>query len=196
MARPKVHDDVLRSRLLDRAAAIVFDRGMDALSLRRLASAASTSTTAVYSLFGNKAGLVEELFREATRRFAARLATVEPTDDPLADLARLGIAYRDYALTDPHLYSLMFGQHAAEREPSGKHRDEVPATFAPLLDAVRRGQEAGRLVAGPPERIALSCWGVAHGLVSLELAGNVPPLLDIAAGYEDALRAMVTGWRA
>jgi AcrR family transcriptional regulator len=197
MGRPKVHDEALRTKLLDAAAAIAFDDGMEALSLRRVAAAADTSTTAVYSLFGNKAGLVESLYREAMRRFAARLATVEPSADPATDMLRLGLAYRDYALHDPHLYSIMFAGRA--KRPVSKVPKvpkEAGSTIAPLVDAVRRGQEAGQLTAGPPERIALACWGVAHGLVSLELTGNVPPPLDIAAGYEDALRAVVRGWRA
>lgn len=195
VGRPKIHDEALRLKLIDRAAAIVFDRGSDALSLRRLAAGAGTSTTAVYSLFGNKAGLLGALFREASRRFAARLATVEPTADPAADVVRLGIAYRDYALTDPHLYSIMFAQRADELDLAREFGEEAAATIVPLLDAVRRGQERGQLVDAPAERIALACWAVAHGLVSLELAGTVPPNLDIAAGYEDALRAMVAGWR-
>lgn len=195
MGRPKVHDETLRLRLLDRAAAVAFERGPDALSLRRLAAAAGTSTTAVYSLFGNKAGLVEALYREATRRFAAGLATVEPSGDPTEDMVRLGLAYRAYALAEPHLYGLMFGRPADELDLPEEHGEEAAATIAPLVGAVRRAQEAGLLVPGPPERIALACWATAHGLVSLELAGTVPPNLDIADGYEDALRAMVTGWR-
>lgn len=196
MARPKLHDENLRSRLLDRAAELVFDSGENALSLRRVAAAADTSTTAVYSLFGNKAGLVEALYREAARRFAARLAAARPSEDPAADIVRLGLAYRDYALTDPHLYSIMFGRRDREPEPTEDSEQEAAETMAPLVDAVRRGQRAGQLVGGPPERIALACWALAHGLVSIELTGMAPPPLDVAAGYEDALRAMVTGWRA
>lgn len=195
MPRPKIHDEALRRTLLDRAAAIVVDRGVAALTLRRLAGDAGTSTTAVYSLFGNKAGLVDALFREATLRFAARLARVEPTGDPADDVVRLGLAYRDYALTEPHLYAIMFAQRPDDLDLAGERGDEAAATFAPLLDLVQRGQRAGVLAAGPPERIALACWGVAHGLVSLELAGTVPPVLDISAGYEDALRAMIAGWQ-
>lgn len=190
MARPKIHDDALRGRLLDRAAELVFDAGVDALSLRRLAGGAGTSTTAVYSLFGNKAGLLESLFGEAARRFGARLATVDATDDPVQDIVRLGMAYRDYALSEPHLYTILFARRGSDVEAP----PELAGTMGPLVDAVRRGQAAGRLAAVPTERIALSCWGIAHGLVSLELAGTVPPGLDIAADYEDALWAMVTGW--
>jgi len=39
-------------------------------------------------------GLVEEMFREGFRRFAERIAALERTDDPLADLAALGAAFR------------------------------------------------------------------------------------------------------
>lgn len=193
MGRPKIHDDALRDRLIDRAAALVFDDGVGALSLRRLAAGAGTSTTAVYSLFGNKAGLLESLYLEAARRFALRLAEVDPTGDTVDDIVRLGVAYRDYALREPHLYAIMFDRSAAEFDDDA--RLEAAATIEPLVDAVRRGQESGALRKVAPELVALSCWGVAHGLVSLELAGSLPPGLDVAAGYEDALRAMVDGWR-
>jgi AcrR family transcriptional regulator len=151
-----------------------------------------TSTTAVYSLFGNKAGLLESLYREAVRRFGERLSHVTPSEEPDADIVRLGIAYRDYALREPHLYTIMFARHADDFEDA---RGDAAATIAPLFDAVVRGQSAGILRQVPPERIALACWGIAHGLVSIELTGALPPGLDVAGGYEDAIRAMVDGWR-
>lgn len=186
-----MHDEALRGRLLSDAAALVFDGGMDALSLRRLASGAETSTTAVYSLFGNKAGLLDSLYREAARRFGERLAEVGATDDPVADIVRLGLAYRDYARDEPHLYAVMFAKFDG---PESEVRIEAARTIEPLVDAVRRGQEQGLLKPVPAGRIALSCWGIAHGLVSLELAGSVPPGLDISEDYEAALGAMVRGW--
>jgi len=191
MGRPKLHDDALRARLLEHAAALVLDGGVAALSLRRLAAGAGTSTTAVYSLFGNKAGLLESLYREAARRFGDRLAQVGVTDDPLDDIIRLGIAYRDYARDEPHLYGILF---TTLDEPNPEAGLEAARTIEPLVDAVRRGQAGGWLVDVPAERIALSCWGIAHGLVSLELAGTVPPRLDIAADYGEAVRTVVKGW--
>lgn len=194
MARPKTHDEGLRRTLLDRAAGLVFDAGVAALSLRRLAAAADTSTTAVYSLFGNKAGLLDSLYQEAARRFAARLATVAMSDDPVEDIVALGIAYRDYALGEPHLYTIMFAHRTGEEDAEDAADNEAAKTIEPLVAAVVRGQAAGRLADVPAELIALSCWGVAHGLVSIELTGRVPSGLDVAAGYEQALRAMVIGW--
>jgi len=162
-----------------------------ALNLRRLAADVGTSTTAVYSLFGNKAGLLENLYLEAARRFGDRLARVSDSDDPVRDIVRLGLAYRDYARDEPHLYGILFGKVDQSDTEAGA---EAARTIDPLVDAVRRGQAAGRLLDVPAERIALSCWGIAHGLVSLELSGSVPPGLDVAGGYEDALWAVVDGW--
>lgn len=193
MARPKVHDDALRATLLVRAATLVSIQGPDALSLRRLAGEAGTSTTAIYSLFGGKAGLLEQLYREAVSRFARALREVDLCGDPATDIVRIGVAYRRYALADPHLYEVMFNPNWSQR---GSLAKEQARTFQPLLETVRRSQEAGQLVNGPPERIALACWAIVHGLVVLELSGKVPNGLQVSDHYLDALHATVEGWRA
>ncbi|SHG49412.1 TetR/AcrR family transcriptional regulator [Streptoalloteichus hindustanus] len=194
MPRPKIHDEALRVRLLDRTGELLSTHGPDALSLRRLAADVNTSTTAVYSLFGSKAGLVAAVHREAFRRFGARLAEVRPSDDPARDVVALGHAYRESALADPHLYGMLFGRPVPEFTPDAEAKEESLATFLPLLDGVRRGVERGRFAADRPERMALACWGLVHGLVSLELNGCLPPDTDVDASYDAALRALVAGW--
>jgi AcrR family transcriptional regulator len=59
--RPRTHDDALRDRLLDVAAATVSTGGLTVLSLRSLAAEVGTSTSAVYALFGGRAELVKAL---------------------------------------------------------------------------------------------------------------------------------------
>jgi AcrR family transcriptional regulator len=190
VARPRTHDAALRERLLDRAGELLSAEGPRALSLRRLAADVRTSTTAVYSLFGGKAELLRALHQEAMHRFAARLAHLEPTADPVADLLRIGALYRESALADPHLYAVMFSR--AAREPA----DTRGEAFAVLLDAVRRALAAGQFRGGSAEQIALACWGAVHGLVSLELYGKLPPDLDVADDYQRATRAVLDGWRS
>ncbi|WAU82420.1 WHG domain-containing protein [Streptomyces sp. Qhu-G9] len=196
MARLKTHDEALRLRLLHRAAATVFDRGTAALSLRQLAADVKTSTTAVYSLFGNKAGLLSSLYEEAARLFAARLAAIRPTDDPAGDVIRLGLVYREYAIANPHLYAILFSDRSVQCPSESERPREAIETYRPLVDAVRRGQQAGQFSSeSVPEVIALSVWGTAHGLVSLVLSGNEPPGLAVADCYERALGVLVAGWR-
>src|SRR5690349_24877617 len=109
MARPRVHDDALRSRLLEEASAVVASGGAAALTVRDLAARAGTSPSAVYSLFGGRDELIRAVGDEAFDRFAQRLAAVPRTQDAAADLLGLGLAYRQNALADPHFYRVMFG---------------------------------------------------------------------------------------
>ena len=58
----------LRARLIEQAARILGEEGPSALSARRLATAAGTSTMAVYTHFGSMAGVVDEVATEGFRR--------------------------------------------------------------------------------------------------------------------------------
>lgn len=182
-------------RLLDRAGVLLSKEGAGALSLRRLAADVGTSTTAVYSLFGGKPGLVRELFVEAFHRFGTHLKAVPRTDDPGEDLIQLGLAYRRGALADPHFYPIMFANIVPGFEPDEQVTEEALAALTPLIEAVHAGVEAGIFVEVPSNTVVMSCWGLAHGIVSLELNGYAPDDLDVAESYERALRASLAGWR-
>jgi AcrR family transcriptional regulator len=166
-----VHDDTLRSRLLEVASEVIAAQGEGAVTVRGVAAAAGTSASAVYALFGSREALVGAVSAEGFRRFGQRLAEVPRTADPRADLLALGLAYRDSALAAPHFYRVMFERAvppAGQAEPATEH-----ATFRVLRDAVARalGPQA------PHDRArddALALWGLVHGLVSLELAGLAP----------------------
>lgn len=181
-------------RLLDAAGQLLSSQGPHALSMRRLATEVGTSTTAVYSLYGGKPELLSALHQEAFRRFGERLAEVGSTDEPLADLIRLALAYRANALANPHLYEVMFGRPIPGLEPDECDQAESVNTMEPLLDAVRRLIAAGIFVDRPAEIIALGLWATAHGLVSLELNGAVPDGLDAGASYQAAIEAAARGW--
>jgi AcrR family transcriptional regulator len=197
VARPKLHDDALRIRLLDTAGTLLTSEGPDALSLRRLAAEAGTSTSAVYALFGGKPGILRALFVEAFTRFAVHLDTVRPSDDPLADLLALGHAYRSNALADPHLYAMMFGSPVPGFEPAPSDYAHAEATFAPLLDTVRRAIAAGLLADTDPDLIATALWANVHGLVSLELrAATARASTSPAELFDTAIRANLNGWGA
>jgi AcrR family transcriptional regulator len=192
-----LHDDALRIRLLDTAGALLTSEGPDALSLRRLAAAAGTSTSAVYALFGGKSGILRGLFIEAFTRFAAHLDAVTPSEDPLADLLALGRAYRASALAAPHLYAVMFGSPVPGFEPAQEDYAHAKATFTPLLDTVRRAVSAGLLRDVDPYRIATALWATMHGLVSLELGCAMPKRAGPPSElFEAAIHASLNGWRS
>jgi hypothetical protein len=90
-------------------------------------------------------------------------------------LSALAAAYRRFALDHPHLYRLM--------------------TTRPLpRERLAPGVEAGAaaplmLVMGGDLDRARALWGMAHGLVLLELHGRLPADADIDAAWRVGVRA-------
>jgi AcrR family transcriptional regulator len=162
----------VRRRLIEEAARLLGEEGPSALSTRRLARETGTSTMAVYTHFGGMGPLVRDVAAEGFRRLIARVAEVEPSDDPIDDLRRIAVAYRANALDNRYLYVVMFGSASL-----GGYRIEAGSieagadAFAQLRDAVERAMSAGALRAGDPSAVAGQFWSALHGYVVLELAG-------------------------
>ena len=175
----------VRAELLHAAVQILNEDGPDALQTRKIASAAGTSTMAVYTYFGGMPGLIAAITEEGLRQFDAAM-TMPPTSDPVADLMATGSAYRRYAIERPHMYRLMFGSTSAHGINAPAHdvltlslaeiNDHYPS-FAHVVRGVHRSMLAGRISAGSATddatvvAIAAQFWASIHGFVMLELAG-------------------------
>ena len=154
------------------ARTIVAGEGPAALTTRGVADRAQTSSSAVYTLFGDKPGLIRAMFVEGFRRLARRFAEVDRTDRPLDDLAALGEAFRANARANPHLYDLMFGNPFPDVQPEDSEAREAMASFEVLVDAVRRCLDEGLIPAGTDvDDVAMMLFGLVQGMASLELKG-------------------------
>jgi AcrR family transcriptional regulator len=194
MARPRKRDyDSLRRELIDAGGRLLADEGPSALSTRRVAQATGTSTTAVYSLFGDKAGLVREMFLEGFERLSAAFAAVPRTDDPVADLLALGDAYRANARDNPHLYELMFGRPVPEFQPDAEAAERIQPTFDALVEACARCLASGDFTGGGPYEIAVQLNAMAHGLASLELRGALGDEAEADAHWKRAFASLLKG---
>jgi AcrR family transcriptional regulator len=173
MSEQPADEPDVRTRLVAAAARLLAEGGPDGVSVRRVAAAIGTSTMAVYTHFGGKPELLRAVSVEGFRHLAARLAEVEPTDDPVADIAALGRAYRRSALDDPHLFAAMFGRNVAEVMATEDERIEALATFITLVDTVQRAVDAGRFDPAPADQLALDFWAGIHGLCTIELGAGL-----------------------
>ena len=175
----------VRDELLHAAVDILNEHGPDALQTRKIASAAGTSTMAVYTYFSGMPGLIAAVAEEGLRQFDAAM-TMPATSDPVADLMATGIAYRRYAIERPHMYRLMFGSTSAHGINAPAHDvltltvaeiDDHYPSFAHVVRGVHRCMLAGRIAAGSAAddatvvAIAGQFWASIHGFVMLELAG-------------------------
>lgn len=183
MARPKAHTDDVRERLLTEAGEMVVARGVQALSLRELATRAGTSTSAVYSLFGSKAALLDALLESAFSSFAEDQESVPVTDDVVTDVALLGLRYLEWARTHPTLFRLMFGGAVLGLDPSPEVEATAYRAGVPLRSAVERGRASGRFRDDSVDTMFAALWAQVHGLATLEVLGLLEGVEPLEAAY-------------
>ena len=154
-----------RDTLLEAALRLLRDRGPGALRIRDVASAAGQSTMGVYTHFGSKQALLEQLYLYGFRRLEDRLNSVPSDRRGGQELLGFALAYRAFALDNEALYGLMFERAAPDFVPSDASRLAGLSTFEML---------ANRVADWRPDYIepaadAHLVWAAMHGLVSIEL---------------------------
>jgi AcrR family transcriptional regulator len=168
--RPKLRTSELRDRVLDAAMSTLVDEGVAGFTTRRVAREAATSVPAVYELFGDKAGLVRELFFEGFRHLRRRLDDLGRTADARADLVAVFGALRGFVRDNPVLAQLMFSRPFVDFDPGPAERAAGKAVRELFVGRVRRCVEAG-LLAGDETDVAHALLALAQGLAAQETAG-------------------------
>lgn len=197
--REQVREDV-KAVALDQLA----QGGATAVSVNAIAKQLGVSGPALYRYFAGRDELLAELVIDAYHDFAAALAAA--TDPglgqaPTERFHALAAAWRAFARTEPHRYTLLFAPpvpgYDAHSEPLVTASREVMAvglavaaglwphddspSSAPEgaghvdLDAAARAHEDILAATGAgPEQLqrCLTAWTRLHGFVSLELGGN------------------------
>src|SRR5215467_11960081 len=127
MPRAKQRTEQLREHIVQVAVAMLAVDGVGGLTARKVAEQAQTSPPAVYELFGDKAGLVREVFFEGFRLLGRSLGELPETSDPRADVAAVAGAFRAFTLARPVLAEVMFSRPFADFDPGP---DELAAGAA------------------------------------------------------------------
>jgi AcrR family transcriptional regulator len=195
MGRPRLYNDATQQTLIRAAESLVTEGGTGAISVRRLADAAGTSTRAVYSVFGSKDRLLSALSCEAFRTLVRVLDALPLTDDPATDLVRTGVdGFRQFALAHPNLFHLVFERvEVSRRGPEeGAAAEQAMRRLRQRVDRLARaGLSGGHSV----EFVATTFHALCQGLASMELEGrrwDPRPPQDV---WTDALTALLAGLR-
>ena len=176
--------------LLEAAEQILRDEGPSAITVRKVATCAGVAPMGVYNRFENKQGLLEALFVRGFRELRRTVAAAGGPD-AVARLRDAGVKYREFALSHPEHYRLMF-EHMQEVDPGEPGRAEAFASFEQLVGMVGDARELGPLGEGSDVEVAQQLWSVLHGAVSLELLG-IGFTDDPGLAYERVLDALLAG---
>src|SRR5215208_4593837 len=90
----------------------------------------------VYTHFGSKQGLLEQLYLHGFRRLEERLDGVPSDGEGRQELLAFALAYRAFALANEALYGLMFERATPDFVPSDASRLAGLATFEMLAQRV------------------------------------------------------------
>ena len=193
MPRAKQRTPELRDRVLRVAVALLAREGAAQLTTRKVAERAETSTPAVYELFGDKSGLVREIFFEGFRMLRRDFDEIAETDDPRADLARTMQAFRAFIRKNPVLAELMFLRRFTDFDPGPSEREAGRAVREFIVGRVQRCIDAGALV-GDATDIAHALVALTQGLAANEIAGWLgTSKASVERRWQLALDAMLHG---
>jgi AcrR family transcriptional regulator len=170
--RAKQRTPELRDHVLSVAFGLLAKGGVAAFTTRTVAREAKTSTPAVYELFGDKSGLVQEVFFEGFRRLRRHLDTVGRSDDPRADLVRLVESYRSFIHDNSVLSQVMFSRPFTDFEPGPAELEASSSVRIFILERVRRCIDAG-LFHDDETDIAHVLVSLVQGLAAAENAGRL-----------------------
>jgi len=204
MARPTLRKQIphLQESIKETAWKQIAEFGASALSLRAIARELKITAPAIYNYFPDRDALVTALIIDAFTSFgdwqlAARDAV--PEEDLPGRLSAIGLAYRDWARTFPQRYQLIFGTPIpGYKGPVEKIFPSSARSLSALVSVVEGLRVAGKLNAdGFPNvkseyqdsfdmwrtydadvlslSVAMLIWSRVHGIVSLEIQGNLPP---------------------
>jgi len=188
-----------RRAILVAAVGVLMEKGYARASTLEIATRARVSKRELYAEFGSKRGILEALIDSSSTEMKMPLAVPEIGDRHgfTAALTAYGVSALSI-LTNP--YVLAMYRLAIAEAPANTELGEIldssgrqPNRRA-LIEIMRRGQAAGFLGAGEPERIGQELFGLLMGdlMVWLLLGiGEPPGAHEIRARAERATRAVL-----
>ena len=209
MVRPSKKQQLpnLQEAIKETAWKQIAETGAATLSLRSIARELNITAPAIYNYYPDRDALVTALIVDAyTSLGESQLAAIEsmPESNQRARLHALGIAYREWAVTYPQRYLLIFGTPIPNYvAPVEITMPAAACAIVPLQNTLQALFSNGKLKVNrlfpgtaalrsmlqgwsdfgskaDPEVLYLAVvfWSRVHGLVMLEIGNHVPPPIE------------------
>jgi AcrR family transcriptional regulator len=192
VARGRTRSADVEQALLEAAETVLAREGLGGVTVRAVAAEAGVAPMGVYNRFGSKDGLIAALVMRSFDLLRDAVADHGETD-PVERLRAAGRRYREFALSHPQHYAVIF----LNRPGVVGHDDpevevHARAAFEALVAHVVYGMERGTVRPGDPVDLAQQIWSSVHGAVALEL-GEMVLTDDPQVTYEHLLELVLAG---
>jgi AcrR family transcriptional regulator len=185
----------MRAALLAAAGELLHTEGRSAVSVRRVADAVGTTTRAVYSVFGDKDGLLRALSADVAETMRRHHEDIPERDDPVAEIVELAFGYRAAALEKPNLYGVFFDEVRVDATVDDEVFALVYRSFERVLRTVRRCIAAGLFPGRTEFDVGRSLHALVHGLASVELRGILGDDASARQIWRQSVEAMLAGFQ-
>ena len=163
--------------------------------MRRIAGAVGITPMAIYRHYADKEALKNALMLDGMAAWETRVKAIM-TRAPLEWLEQLGVAFLEFALTEPRRYEAAFllKASAARQFPRDIEEGRSPALRSTIA-RITQAQASGLLIPAPPVQMALHLAALMQGLVSMYRAGRFTEEAEFRAAYRRALRHCLDSFR-
>ena len=175
---PRVSLTPRAAEIAREARALLEQEGLDALSMRNIASRLGIRAASLYEHFADKRAVENAIIAAGLYEQGDHIvAKLEATQDGQV-LPTIFSAFREFANAHPQLYKLLMARDL--------DRDAPDVAAAELWAGHRLRDEVGEF-----REVSLSLWSFAHGVVDLELNERFPPGFDIDAIYRTGMTGLL-----
>ena len=208
------HHGNLKESLVTTALEMLDKEGLEAITLRELATRLGTSRSAIYRHFSGKDALMRAVILEGFQKLDEAIAPYfEESDRTLLERFHdMGVSYTAFATAHPNLYRLLFGPEMSQAREA-VCQDERPDlhkllnnsadesiiqadpddAFHRLVKIIVEAQEQGLFKAGDPIMLATTIWSLLHGLSMLAIDGHLSIVGNVEAIYEANYNMLLEG---
>ncbi len=162
--------------ILITARDLFVERGLEGVSIRRIAKLVGVTPGAIYRHYESKEHLLAEVAEAGFELFGNLLYKALEASSPEGRLYRTGQAYIEFGLTHPKYYEMIFmlsPEFWKHDHAMAKDYRLTQGTFRFMVDRVRECMDSGYLKPGDPIEVATSLWLHAHGLMSAFVAETI-----------------------
>lgn len=171
------------------AAELANQEGLEALSLSRLAALLGVQTPSLYNHVDGLPGLHRELALLNAHRLGETLSRAAIGRSGPAAVRRMAQAFRDYIKTEPGLYWIgtrhTAGEFSADSELQQAEAQVVEVVLAVVASFGLDGEDALHAVRG--------LRSLVHGFATLEIAGGFGMALDCDESFRRLVEMYITG---
>ena len=186
-------DDV-SAAVIQTACRLLSTEGAEALTTRRIAAEAGTSTMALYTRFGGKEGVTAAVYTEGFLKMERALSrAMKGHADPVSAIVAGALAYRRFGMRHAPYYGVMFHRTVQGFEPDEECRRVALRSLDLLALQVQRAISDAQVHLDVTS-VALAVWALCHGATSIELDRAMSMVPDPEAALEAAIRALLRGF--